>query len=300
VTDFRWDKAARDVELVGLAESGVVAEALVLVPPDDLEVPVTVRPAIADFEDDWVQPIERALAPRAGARIGVVSAERSLASAVGAELAVRLGDRGVGVVLIDGSIEDPSLRKALAEDGDEGLVDMVLFGVSVRKGVRRTLAPGVHLVTAGSYPLSAAEVFQSEAFADLLGTLSEGSIVVVALPAQYLEAALPALSSVVAVGRGADEVRSLAAGAQGVSVVGIVARGAGARVEAVPAGGPERVEAAVPVAEEPVEPERPAAGERPEEVGPVEEAEGVEEEERAEKAERPEEVERPQEAEGLE
>ncbi len=244
-TGFRWERAADDAGLKELLEAGVLREGLVLIPPGDLAAPLSVRARITDEEDDWVRPIEGALEATAGARIGVAAADPVLAAAVAVELAVRLGDSGRRAVLIDGSVEAPSLAKALPNDGDEGLVDIVMFGVSPMKGVRRTLAPGVSLVTAGSYPLSASDVFEAEEISRLLATLAEEAAVVLVLPRHRLRSAARLLTSVIAVAESADGIRSLAAEAGGCGVIGILAGAAETPVlvaEAVEPPEPQAVE----------------------------------------------------------
>ena len=70
----------------------------------------------------------------------------------------------------------------MPEDGDEGLVDAVLFGLSDVTVTRRTLARGVRLMTAGSHPLTEERVFESVSFAGLLRRLAQDSLVLVLRP----------------------------------------------------------------------------------------------------------------------
>jgi len=208
---YTWDRIASHADLDELVRSGALSLGLVLASSGEHGGPVTVRPPIAELSDDWASPIETAAGLRAGSRIAVVGHDAADTAGVAAELAVRLGDGGNSVILIDGHIERPAIGKALAEDGDEGLVDCVLFGVSPSLAARRTLAPGVRLMTAGSYPLSVDEVLGSDTFSQLLGELSEGAVVVIALPGAHLKLAGPVITSVVAVGRDPRDLSSLAA-----------------------------------------------------------------------------------------
>jgi hypothetical protein len=198
---------------------GVLKADVVLAPPGSVEAPLEVRPEPGDVDDDWVREIEGAL----GDRIGATAHDAAVAGALAVELAVRLGALGRSVVLIDGNVESPTLAKALPGDGDEGLVDILAFGVSAVKAVRRTLATGVSQVTAGSYPISVSALFEGDGFPRLLKTLTQGATVVLILPLRHLKAASQHLSTVVAIAGSVEGIRELATEAPGRDVVGVLA-----------------------------------------------------------------------------
>ncbi len=195
------DAGARRLVETQLFDAGA---AVVLRHP--VEEPVLVRPVVGELLYDWMASLEQAMKVEGSGVIGVAAAEPLLAAALARDAAVWLGDGGRRVTLVDASISSPVIGKALMEDGDEGLVDAVVFGVSPRAVARRTLASGIRLVTAGSYPVSARAVFESENFARTLRAFDDDGLVIVALDSAHVDAALPAFSAVVAAGRTEREV----------------------------------------------------------------------------------------------
>ncbi len=208
-------------ELERLRESGVVAGGVALERTGRVGDPVLVRPVIGDALAGWMPDLERLLDVVKGV-VGISGTDMSEAAGLAADAAAWLGDRGRTVVLVDATVESPVLGKALDEDRDEGLVDAVLFGVSRAAIVRRTLAPGVSVVTAGSHPLSVDNVFESDAFSKMLRTLAEDALVLVLVPPVHVTKTLGALDAVVCVaGTGADIV-SLASCTGDVRTTGIL------------------------------------------------------------------------------
>lgn len=208
-------------ELERLRESGVLAGGVALERTGQLRDPVLVRPVIGDALAGWMPDLERLLDVVKGV-VGISGTDMSEAAGLAAHAAAWLGDRGRTVVLVDATVESPVLGKALDEDRDEGLVDAVLFGVSRAAIVRRTLAPGVSVVTAGSHPLSVDHVFEADAFSKMLRALAEDALVLVLVPPVHVTKALGALDGVVCVaGTGAD-IASLASCTGGVRTTGIL------------------------------------------------------------------------------
>jgi hypothetical protein len=215
-----------------LRSSGLFVDGLSLSLPKPQAGPALVRPIVGDVVYDWLPTFEEAVRPQAGSRIAVTSRDPRLAARIACDAAAWIADRGREVVLIDGSVLSPSIGKALLEDGDEGLVDAVIFGVSSSFVARRTLATGVRLITAGSRPLSVEQVFRSDSFGKTLAGLGN-VVVLVVLPEELLDLAIGWITTVVAVGEGADELeevaRSLAdeSGSIRPRTVAVVVAGAG-------------------------------------------------------------------------
>lgn len=106
---------------------------------------------------DW-QPFEElgaAAVGRAGGRVvGIVASEGAVAGgwAGGAALALARSWTGAGrkIMLVDGSLERPSLHLAAGVRNREGLSDVTLFGASLRRVARQIDEGGCFLVTAGT------------------------------------------------------------------------------------------------------------------------------------------------------
>jgi hypothetical protein len=219
--EFRASSGTASEELERLRESGVLAGGVAVERSGQVRDPVLVRPVIGDALAGWMPDLERSLDMVNGV-IGISGADMSEAAGLAADAAAWLGDRGRMLVLVDASVESPVLGKALDEDRDEGLVDAVLFGVSRAAIVRRTLAPGVSVVTAGSHPLSVGKVFEADAFTKMLRALAEDALVLVLVPPVHLTKALGALDAVVCVGGTAADIASLASCTGGVRTTGIL------------------------------------------------------------------------------
>ncbi len=115
---------------------------------------IVVRPVVEDDGTSWPGELGALVSAHEGSIVAFASADPRLAAEMAAAYASWRGDRGGDVVLIDGSLERPVIDRPLLEDGHEGYVDAVLYGVSARAVTRRTLARGVRVVTAGSRPLT--------------------------------------------------------------------------------------------------------------------------------------------------
>jgi len=172
--------------------------------------PMDVRPVAGGTVDGWAAQIADALGEARGRIVAVTSERPGLAAHVALGLAEQLADAGAPVTVVDGSIEEPVFAKGLPEDGEEGLVDAVLFGVSSSTVARRTLMHGVRLVTAGSYPISVPAVLGAEAYRTTLQKLArEDATVLLVLPATYASVAASAASQLVIVGRDLATVERL-------------------------------------------------------------------------------------------
>jgi hypothetical protein len=188
-----------------LVASERIAAGAALVAEGGETTPVELRPVITDELMDWMPPLAQHFAAGVTAFVG---SDAGRAARLAADAAAWIGERGRQVTLLDGCIEHPVMAKALPEDGDDGLVDAVLFGVSTTIVARRTLAEGVTLITSGSHPFSIESVFASEKMRSLLAGLSEQGPVLVVLPPSYLRFALHLFDTVLAV---ADEPAELIA-----------------------------------------------------------------------------------------
>ncbi len=219
--EFRALSGTASEELERLRESGVVAGGVALERTGRVGDPVLVRPVIGDALAGWMPDLERLLDVVKGV-VGISGTDMSEAAGLAADAAAWLGDRGRTVVLVDATVESPVLGKALDEDRDEGLVDAVLFGVSRAAIVRRTLAPGVSVVTAGSHPLSVDNVFESDAFSKMLRTLAEDALVLVLVPPVHVTKTLGALDAVVCVAGTEADIVSLASCTGDVRTTGIL------------------------------------------------------------------------------
>jgi len=135
--------------------------------------PVVVRPVVDELVEPWVSDLETALRPAPGRIIAFTGDDLFGAALVASGLAAWVADRGTRVTLVDASLVAPVVAKPLREDGDEGLVDALSYGVSVESVTRRTLASGVSIVTAGSYPLDPEELIRSRALRTILEGLAD-------------------------------------------------------------------------------------------------------------------------------
>lgn len=204
---------------------------LVRIPPIERPAaPVLVRPVIDEIVEDWVAELAEVVGASPGRRIGFAGPDLHVAARLASDLAAWTADRGTPVVLVDGSIEEPVISKPMREDGDEGLVDALSFGVSLESVRRRTLAGGVSVVTAGSYPLDAESALRSRAFRAVLEELSaDGSAVMVVLPLPGARDLLAGLDSIAIVAEDAGEISAAAEGLSGESgadVTGVLVGGA--------------------------------------------------------------------------
>ncbi|MCK4915997.1 MAG: hypothetical protein KAS89_07490, partial [Candidatus Eisenbacteria sp.] len=219
--EFRALSGTASEEFERLRESGVLAGGVAVERSGELRDPVLVRPVIGDALAGWMPDLERSLDLVKGV-VGISGTDMSEAAGLAADAAAWLGDRGRMLVLVDASVESPVLGKALDEDPDEGLVDAVLFGVSRAAIVRRTLAPGVSVVTAGSHPLSVDKVFEADAFTKILRALADDALVLVLVPPVHLTKALGALDAVVCIGGTGADIASLASCTDGMRTTGIL------------------------------------------------------------------------------
>jgi len=219
--EFRVFSGTAGDEFERLRESGVLAGGVVLERTGEVQDPVLVRPVIGDALAGWMPNLERELAVVKGV-VGISGTDMSEAAGLAADAAAWFGDRGRTVVLVDAIVESPVLGKPLVNDRDEGLVDAVLFGVSHVAVVRRTLAPGVSVVTTGSHPLSVDSVFEADGFSRLLRGVAEDALVLVLVPPVHVPKTLGALDALVCVAGSEADLASLASCAGDVRTTGIL------------------------------------------------------------------------------
>jgi len=221
--EFRALSGAVSEELERLRESGAVVGGVVLERSGQIRDAVLVRPVIGDALAGWMPDLERLLDVVKGV-VGISGMDMSETAGLAADAAAWLGDRGRTVILVDAAVESPVLGKALVEDRDEGLVDAVLFGVSREAIVRRTLAPGVSVVTTGSHPLSIDSVFDADAFSKLLTRLAADALVLVLVPPVHVTKILRTLDAVVCVAGSERDLASLASSTGVARTIGVVVR----------------------------------------------------------------------------
>ena len=235
--EFRVSSETASEDLDRLRESGALGGGLVLERAGQSGAAVLVRPVIGDGPAGWMPDLERLVGVAKGV-VGISGTDMAETAGLAAEAAAWFGDRGRAVVLVDAAVERPVLGKALHEDPDEGLVDAVMFGVSRTAVVRRTLAPGVSVVTAGSHPLSVDDVFESEEFAKILRGLAEDALVLVLVPPAQVSKTLSALDAAVCVAGSGADLASLASCTGGVTTTGILVREQSEAVDAEKPGEP--------------------------------------------------------------
>ncbi|MCD4691126.1 hypothetical protein K8S17_06650, partial [bacterium] len=273
----------RDVfsELAAIVASGQAAAAVLI---DEIATDgsgsVEVRPVVSQSVEAWLEGLVEGLGEIRGRVVALTSDNAELAARLAVSLAAWLAEHGTVVTLVDGFIEEPVLAKGLPDDGEEGLVDAVLFGVSSSTIARRTLVAGVRLVTAGSYPISVPAVLGAEAYITTLQKLArEDATVLLVLPTSYASAAAVAAGQLVVVGTdigGLDALTRELRAAESLRALRIVAvlSGSLTGLTTAEAAVPSSVEA-VPDVVPDVEPEpvRPSGVEIPEADHPVTEAE---------------------------
>lgn len=185
-----------------------------------------------------------------------------------AQIARTLARAGRDVLVVDASVATPFLTKPFQYQPDEGLVDMVLFGTSPGAAIRKTASDKIRVLTVGSPPIEAEEVWRAGELRDVLTAFrAEWDAIVVYTPlrrddgdwcdvlrlADALLVVRPAASADVA--RVAKELAGLGAPPRLLGVVGTGRRG---EVKPAPARKPAPSPAPAP-APSPVEERRPAA-----------------------------------------
>jgi hypothetical protein len=107
---------------------------------------------------DW-QPLEQVSAAASGGTtsgrvVGIVASEGAVGSAwaehAALTLAKRWSDAGEKVVLVDGSLQHPSLHTAAGVENGEGLSDAALFGASVGRVAKPVEDGAFFLISAGT------------------------------------------------------------------------------------------------------------------------------------------------------
>jgi hypothetical protein len=204
------DDGSEPSALERLVRSGPFDAAVELELPAHPTAPVLVRPLVAEPTAEWVAPLQGLVPPGAGQRVGVTASEPAVAARLAADAAVWFADRGRRSVVIDGCVVSPVLGKPLPEDGDEGLVDAALFGVSTSLAARRTLASGVSVMTAGSYPVSVEAVLGGEELERVLGSFASDVLVLIILPTEFVPLAAHALTGLIVAGETPEEVDATA------------------------------------------------------------------------------------------
>ncbi len=195
------DQASAGSNLLdSIVTRGDAAQAIRIPELHALRAPVEVHPSAEGDRESWRDELVAILGETRGRVVAVTSERSTLSASLALALAEALADQGATVTVVDAFIEEPLFAKGLPDDGDEGLVDAVLFGISSSTVARRTLMGGVRLVTTGAYPLSVAAVFASDAYAKTLHKLArEDATAIVVIPPEYVPvAAAPAAHLVIA------------------------------------------------------------------------------------------------------
>jgi Mrp family chromosome partitioning ATPase/cell division protein FtsN len=100
-----------------------------------------------------------------------------------AEIAVGLAEQGREVLVIDADIVRPLFGKPFQYQPDEGLVDMVMFGTSAGAAIRKTPHERVRVLTAGSPPIDASEVYGARELVEILAAFrAEWDVVLLHAP----------------------------------------------------------------------------------------------------------------------
>ncbi|MFH1502965.1 MAG: SPOR domain-containing protein [Candidatus Eisenbacteria bacterium] len=201
-------------------DAGLIEGAVMLQTAGELPELAVVRPLVEEPGASWTGWLAGLMRPGTRTLLGVVSHDARLAASVACDLASWWGDRDRDTVVVDGSLESPSVDKPLREDGDEGFVDAVLFGVSPSAVARRTLAAGVRVVTAGSHPLSVAKALDPGRLSEFAASLA-ADVTLLVVPSVNLELVASALDAVVLVGGDAGALLSGARRARDAGVTAI-------------------------------------------------------------------------------
>ncbi len=96
-------------------------------------------------------------------------AERAAAIAV-EEIALALAESGREVLVIDLGLDRPTFQKPFQYQPDEGIVDMALFGTSAGAALRKTPHERIRIVTVGTPPIDAAEVYASKELEEIVAS----------------------------------------------------------------------------------------------------------------------------------
>jgi len=209
-SDIWKDAQEEPSELEALVDRGPFDTAVEMELPARPTPPVLVRPLVTEPGAAWVAPVQRVVPTGGRQRIGVTAGDTALAAKLAADAAVWFADHNRRTVVVDGSVVSPVIGKPLPEDGDEGLVDAALFGVSTSLAARRTLASGVTVMTAGSYPVSVEAVLGGEDLTRVLESFADDVLVLLVLPLDSVAMAAHALTGMIVAGESPGDVRSAA------------------------------------------------------------------------------------------
>lgn len=117
-----------------------------------------------------------------GRIVGVVASERAVKEGWAATAAVDLARSwcaaGQRVILVDATLQAPSLHEAAGVENREGLSDAALYGVSVARVSRPLDDGGLFLVTAGTPVADSRDVATSGRWQRLVEGMSEAGVVV--------------------------------------------------------------------------------------------------------------------------
>lgn len=222
--------------------SGLIDGLLYVGEPAELAELVVVRPVVDSGGPAWLAELGALLSAHRGSIVGFASADPRLAAEVASAYASWHGDGGRDAVLIDGSLEHPVVDRPLMEDGHEGFVDAVLFGVSAAVVARRTLARGVRVVTAGSRPLSMGRALDPGRLSEFVGAL-EADVGIIVLPLRFASLVADALDTLVIVETDEEQLLAAAGRAREDGTARIVCvrpvRAVEPEDEVAPAGPPE-------------------------------------------------------------
>jgi hypothetical protein len=129
-------------------------------------------------------------------------------------VATAVANSGGRVILVDASLSEPELHVPLGVENNEGLVDVFLFGASLKSVTQHAPGHSFELIPAGSYTPDSAEVFRSSRWPKLLTDLSNaGATMIAYLPSELAGCtALSRRASAVVVLATQDEEAAVAAG----------------------------------------------------------------------------------------
>ncbi len=208
-------------EMDEAARNGLIDGFVFVGRPDELPELTVVRPVVEDDGLSWPGELGALLGARQGSVVGFASVDARLAAELAAAYASWRGDRGGDVVLVDGSLERPVIDRPLLEDGHEGFVDAVLYGVSASAVARRTLAGGVRVVTAGSRPLTIGRALDPTKVGEFAREVGAGLALLV-LPLKYAPLVAESLDAIVIIDEDENSLLSAASSARGAGTKRVV------------------------------------------------------------------------------
>ncbi len=133
-------------------------------------------------------PVWRAVSAVWGTRgVRVIAVAHAASPRAGAlavqEIAFALSAAEQEILVVDLDLDHPTFPKPFQYQPDEGIVDMALYGASPGASLRKTPHDRVRVVTVGSPPIAASEVYASEELEEIVaGFRSEWDAVLLHVP----------------------------------------------------------------------------------------------------------------------